>query len=128
MAETVVVAGALAQKPGRGGHTWVFLQYLLGLRRLGWDRLVLDPPPPEMCADAAGRPCALEQSANLRYLLDVLERFDLSGRFALLYDRGERFVGLSRPEVLERTRRSACLFNAMGFLDDEEILGCAAKR
>ncbi len=38
----VVMAGALAQKPWVAGHTWVFLQYLLGFRRLGVDVLFLD--------------------------------------------------------------------------------------
>ena len=42
MKETIVVAGSLAQKPGHGGHTWVFLNYLLGFKRLGWDVLFLD--------------------------------------------------------------------------------------
>jgi len=29
----IVIAGSVAQRPGCGGHTWVFLQYLLGDRR-----------------------------------------------------------------------------------------------
>jgi hypothetical protein len=39
---TIIVAGSLAQRPRIGGHTWVFLQYLLGFQRLGWDVLFLD--------------------------------------------------------------------------------------
>ena len=109
MAGTVVVAGSLAQKPGQGGHTWVFLQYLLGFRRLGWDVLFLDQLEPEMCVDTAGQPCPLERSENLRYFLDVLRGFELGGAFALLYDRKTRAIGLSRAEVLERTRRAAVL-------------------
>ena len=54
--ETIVIAGALAQRPRIGGHTWVFLQYLLGFKRLGWDVLFLDQLEPEMCVDAAGQP------------------------------------------------------------------------
>ena len=27
---SIVIAGSVAQKPRHGGHTWVFLQYLLG--------------------------------------------------------------------------------------------------
>ena len=44
---TIAVARSLAQRPGRGGHAWVFLQYLLGLRRLGWEVLFLDRISPE---------------------------------------------------------------------------------
>ena len=29
----VIIAGSLAQRPGYGGHAWVFLQYLLGFRK-----------------------------------------------------------------------------------------------
>ncbi|MEJ7872812.1 MAG: hypothetical protein WKF67_11195, partial [Rubrobacteraceae bacterium] len=104
------------------------LQYLLGFRRLGWDVLFLDRLEPEMCVDAVGQPCQFEKSLNLRYFLEVMEGFGLSDAFALIYDRGERFVGLSREQVLERTRTSVFLVNVMGFLDDEEILSHAPRR
>ena len=125
---TIVIAGSLAQKAGHGGHTWVFLQYLLGFKRLGWDVLFIDRLEPEMCVDDADRPCPFEQSSNLRYFLEVMERFGLRDNFTLISDRGERFAGLSRPEVLKRTRSSAFLLNVMGFLTDEEILGHAPRR
>ncbi len=123
-----VLAGSLAQKPGHGGHTWVFLQYLLGFRRLGWDVLFLDRLEPEMCRGAAGRPCPLEDSTALRYFLEVMRRFGLSESFALAYRGGERFVGLSRGQVIERVRNSAILLNVMGFFNDEDILAAAPLR
>lgn len=128
MAETIVLAGSLAQKPGYGGHTWVFLQYLLGFKRLGWDVLFLDRLEPEMCVDANHQPCPLDLSLNLRYFLEVMEQFGLGDAFALIYNRGERVIGLSRPQLLERVRNAAFLLNVMGFLDDGEILSYAPKR
>lgn len=104
------------------------LQYLLGFRRLGWDVLFLDRLEPEMCVDAAGQPCQFEKSSNLRYFLKVMEDFGLRNDFALIYDRGERFVGLSRERILERTRTSVLLLNVMGFLHDTKILNCAPRR
>jgi hypothetical protein len=124
----VVIAGSLAQRPRHGGHTWVLLQYLLGFRRLGWDVMFLDRLEPEMCVDAGGQPCQFERSSNLRYFLEVMEDFGLRDDFALIYDHGERFVGLSRERVLERTRSSVLLLNVMGFLDDTEVLSCAPRR
>ena len=56
MPETVLIGGSLAQRPGHGGHTWVFLQYLLGFRRLGWEVLFVDRLEPEMCVDDRGGP------------------------------------------------------------------------
>ena len=114
MNETIVIAGALAQKPRQGGHTWQFLQYLLGFRRLGWEVLFLDQLEPDMCVDDSGQPCPLEQSVNLRYLVEVMAGFGLQDAYALIYNGGEQFIGLSRTEVLERVRRSAFLLNFMG--------------
>ncbi|MGI8825505.1 MAG: hypothetical protein ACR2JC_07660 [Chloroflexota bacterium] len=128
MTGTVVIAGSLAQRPGVGGHTWVFLQYLLGFRRLGWDVLFIDRLEPEMCVDAAGEPCPVDRSLNLRYFLDVMKRFDLDCCFALSCDGGKRWLGLSRGQVLERARRSDVLFNVMGFLTDEAVLDAARLR
>src|SRR5215470_5494005 len=107
MMGTAIFAGSLAQKPRHGGHTWVFLQYLLGFKRLGWDVLFLDQLEPDMCVDETGRPCAVEQSVNLRYLQHVMDRFGLKDAFAVACNRGERFLGLSRQQVTERTRGAA---------------------
>jgi hypothetical protein len=126
--ETIVIAGSLAQNPRRGGHTWVFLQYLLGFKRLGWEVLFLDRLEPEMYVDRAGRPCLLDQSFNLNYIVNVMERFGLSDAFAVVCDGGKHFVGLPQEEVLERTRNSALLLNIMGFFTDEETLSCAPRR
>jgi hypothetical protein len=128
MTETIVVAGSLAQRPGNGGHSFVFLHYLLGLKRLGWDVLFLDRLEPEMCVDAAGRSCSLDQSENLRYVQHVMERFGLSDDYSLSYNRNQQVIGVPLDEVLERTRQAALLINVMGFLDDEDILGAARKR
>jgi len=38
-------------KPGHGGHRWVFLQDLLGLRRLGWNVLFLSRRGSAACFD-----------------------------------------------------------------------------
>ena len=65
MTETLIVAGSVAQRPAAGGHTWVFLQYLLGFRDLGWDVVLLDRLEPDMCIDRNGDPCPLENSVNL---------------------------------------------------------------
>ena len=114
---TILIAGSLAQRPGTGGHTWVFLQYLLGFKRLGYDVLFLDRLEPDMCRDDAGNPCPVERSVNLRYLRQTMQRFGLGESFALIYDH-QQFIGLDRRTVCERASRAAFLLNVMGFLDD----------
>jgi len=128
VAERIVVAGALAQRAGQGGHSWVFLQYLLGFRRLGFDVLFLDRLEPGMCVDERGSPCEVECSVNLRYLLEVMRAFGLERSFSLFYDRGKRIFGVSGNAVREQLRSSLLLLNVMGYLDDPELLAAAPRR
>lgn len=128
MPNSIVIAGSLAQKPRQGGHTWQFLQYLLGFRRLGWQVLFLDRLEPGMCVGESGQPCEVDQSVNLRYFLDIMERFGLSDSFSLDYNRGEQVWGMSRAGVCARLKGSAFLLNVMGFLTDEQLLACAPRR
>jgi hypothetical protein len=125
--KSIVIAGSLAQKPGRGGHSWLFLQYLLGFRKLGWEVVFLDRLEPDMCVDETGSPAFVDDSFNLRYFLEVMRRFGFEGRFGLLCG-GTRTIGLSRSEILERVSASAALINVMGFLNDREVLAAAPKR
>jgi hypothetical protein len=127
-ARKIVIAGSVAQRPREGGHTWVFLQYLLGFRRLGWEVLFIDWLDPAMCSDAARQPCAIDDSLNLTRFLEVMHRFGLGDSFALLCRGESREIGRSRGEVIEFTRNAACLINIMGFLNDEEILASAQRR
>jgi len=115
---TIVVAGALAQKPRHGGHAWVLLQYLLGFKRLGWDVLFLD------CLTGN----ASIQSSQVAAFLPLARGFELEDQFALLVGGTHETIGLSRARVVERAHNSALLLNVMGFLTDEEILAQARRR
>ncbi|MEY2434166.1 MAG: hypothetical protein QOC92_3891 [Acidimicrobiaceae bacterium] len=116
---TIVVGGSLAQRPGHGGHAWVFLNYLLGLQRLGWDVFFVDRLEPEMCAD---------MTTNVAWLRDVMAAFDLAERWALLYDGGREVVNSTRV-LVEQTVDNATLFlNVMGYIDDERVMAGAERR
>jgi hypothetical protein len=125
---TIIVGGSVAQRPGRGGHTWVFLQYLLGLRELGWEVVLLDRLEPGMSVDETGEPCPPEQSVNLRYLRHVLEPFGLSRCYALLYDNGDKCLGMSWDELAQRIDAAALFLNVNGFIDDPRVLERARLR
>lgn len=112
---TIVVAGALAQKPRHGGHAWVLLQYLLGFRRLGWDVLFLDRLPPH----AEDVPPAF---------LRIMRDFGLEDHFALFRDDSSETLLLSRNQVLEQVETASLLLNIMGFIVDEEVLSRATRR
>jgi hypothetical protein len=127
MKDTVIIAGSLAQKPGFGGHTWVFLQYVLGFKKLGWDVVFIDHLQPEMCVDRQGQRCSLHQSVNLDYFVRVMTEFGLVDSYALLYDKGQCVIGIPRAKLLEISAQAAVLINVMGFVRDDEILSRAQK-
>lgn len=124
----MIVSGSVAQRPRHGGHTWVFLQYLLGFRRLGWDVLFVDRLDPASTVDAAGRPCAPLESAAFAFLHDTLEAFGLQDSFAVLCDGQSEVLGWDRRRVLEFARTSDLLLNVMGFCQDEELMAAAPRR
>lgn len=116
MQGTIAVGASVAQKAGYGGHTWVLLQYLLGLRRLGWEVLLLD----RLDADMAG--------GGADYLVAVMERFGLSDSYSLMDDRGQVLAGVPRRRALARLGRAAALINVMGFIRDPELLAAVPRR
>ena len=124
----VLLAGSLAQRPGYGGHAWVFLQYLLGFRRLGWEVLFLDWLDETMCRDRDGNLCAVEDSWNLAYLRGVMRDHGLDDAWSLNCNHGQRTFGRPRAEVLDAARRAEVLINVMGFLSDPEILERPRRR
>jgi hypothetical protein len=128
MPGTIVLAGALAQKPCLGGHAWFILQYLLGFKQLGWRVLFLDQLEHSICQGANGKGCTVDESLNLRYFLKVMKEFGLDREFSLICDRGQKFMGLSRHHVTAITRNAALFINIMGYLTEPDILGSAACR
>src|SRR3954469_15873470 len=81
---SVLYSGSVAQPAGNGGLTWLHLQFILGLRKLGCEVLFIDRLEPAMCTDDAGNATSLEDSSNLRYFLSVMDQFGLSNNFSLL--------------------------------------------
>lgn len=123
---TIAVSGSLAQRPGRAGHAWVFLNYLLGLRDLGHEVLFLDRLEAGMLGpgEVAASP---RDSRGARWLVETMASVGLEGSYALLLDDGET-IGLSRAGALARLGRSDLLLDFNGFLADEELLAAAPRR
>jgi hypothetical protein len=105
---TVLVAGALANKPGYGGEAWVRLSYVLGFRRLGLETFFveeIEPPSEDAVAFFAG----------------VIECFDLTGSAALVGRDGEPVLG-------EPPDGADLLVNVSGNLRCERLLRRARRR
>jgi hypothetical protein len=125
---SIAVAGSVAQRAGYGGHAWVFLQYLLGFRQLGYEVVFIDYLTPAMATDRWGRSSAMARAQSIDWFTEGMRQAGLEGCYALLLDENGQSVGLPRAEILERVARSRFLLNVMGFVADEEILEAAPRR
>lgn len=125
---TVLVAGALANKPGNGGEAWVRLSWLLGLRRLGVQTWFLEQIDPSTCRDAAGAPVPPERSENLAWFREVTERFGLAERSALLRTDGEILAGPARDALRDIAASADLLVNISGNLRDGSLLELPRRR
>jgi hypothetical protein len=97
----------------------MFLNWLLGFERLGFEVLFLDRIAPGI--EHRDR-CA-------RYLAAVMDEFGLGDRYALLDSTtGDSIAGMSRSRALRRTSESELLLNVMGYLDDESFLDAAQRK
>jgi hypothetical protein len=114
----VVVAGALANKPGNGGEAWVRLSWLLGLAQLGVETWFLEQ------IDAAS--CGEEHVA---WFERVTRRFGLAERSALLSADDGRVLSGPAPDALREAAASAeLLLNISGNLTLEPLLGLPRRR
>jgi hypothetical protein len=104
----IVVAGSCVGVPHQGGATWAVLQYVLGLRALGHDVLLVEP--------------ARCDPAVVGRFTGVVLRHDLVGRAALLHGDGVT-SGLRYPELAEWMTSADVLLNLSGVLVDEELTG-----
>ena len=117
MSGRIAICGAVAQKAFQAGHTWQFLQYLLGFRRLGWDVLFIDRLAGEVAPTILGSTTCST----------VMRQAGLADAWTIGLDR-RLSAGVPRHEVLRRVRDADLLLNVMGFCADEEILGAARRR
>jgi hypothetical protein len=109
---SIVVAGALAAKPGNGGEAWVRLSWVMGLRRLGFDAWLLEEV--DQATAAAGR----------AFFERTVEEIGLGSRVLLLV-AGEDG---GRLQAAELAREAAGLVNVSGNLRDPELLKLFARR
>jgi hypothetical protein len=109
-APAVIVSGMIAATPWQGGATWAVLQYLLGLHRLDCEVHFLEPVDGDApAADAVA------------YVRDVMDRFGLAGRWALIPADGEP-IGLSRDQICDVASRADVLLSVAGMLEDGDVM------
>lgn len=113
---TIIVAGALGNRPFNAGGAWVRLSWIRGLQKLGFDVIFVEQIARDACVDARGRAASFFDSVNLAYFEQTTSRFGLSASAALIYADGEQIFGASREVLLEAAARASLLINISGHL------------
>jgi len=108
----VIISGMVAGVPYHGGASWAVLQYLLGLRELGHDVMLVEP------VDAG----AFGDRQSVGYFHALCEEFDMVDRAALLEAGGERTVGVPYETVRRFAAAADLHLNVAGMLRDEALV------
>jgi hypothetical protein len=106
----ILLSGMVAGDPGQGGASWAVLQYLVGLRALGHEVVLIEPVPAE----------ALEPGGEVARYFDALPL--LGGEAALLASGSEETVGLSFETLTAFADEADLLLNVSGMLRHERLL------
>src|SRR3954451_23075476 len=87
----ILLSGMIAADPHQGGATWTVLQYVLGLKELGHEVVLVEP-----ISEAAIRPHdeGLVDSENARYFEKVVSDYSLRETAALLRTDTQGTIGL----------------------------------
>jgi hypothetical protein len=125
---TIVVSGALANKPANGGAAWTRLSWTLGLKRLGHQVFFVEQISPAVCIDGDGSPTDFERSINVAYFRMVMQRFGLAASSALVLEGDDRTVGLSWDELSRVASNADLLVNISGHLAIDALKARFRKR
>lgn len=111
----IVVAGALANKPGYGGEAWVRLAWARGLAALGADVVFVEElavPP----ARRRGHGTTSESDPRVRFFSEVCAAWGLAGKAALITQEGGSLAGMCPADLLDFATGADLLVNISGHL------------
>jgi hypothetical protein len=117
----IVVTGLIAQHPGLSGVAWDYLQYPVGLARLGHDVYYLEDSgewPYLDNPDSSGSWTRRDPTYNLAYLHKVLSRFDMGERWMYRFPVDGSWHGLSQSKRSQILETADLLINVSGTIED----------
>src|SRR4051812_28310618 len=115
----IVFSGMIAADPHQGGATWAVLQYVLGLKELGHEILLVEP-----ISASSVRPnnVSFAESENARYFQNVLSEFSLEESAALLHSETRETIGLPYDALEAFSQGADVLINISGMLTDKALI------
>lgn len=117
----IIVTGLIAQHYSLGGVTWDYIQYIIGLHRMGHEVFYFEdsgewPYPPD--GGASGNELvASDCRPNTSFLGQVLERYGLKDRWAYHFPTRPEWFGLSERRRKSIIRSADLLINVSGTLE-----------
>lgn len=116
----IVVTGLVAQHPQLGGVAWDYVQYPVGLARLGHDVYYLEDsgewPYTERGGPTQDDWIAWDPSPNVRHLARVMDRFGLGDRWMYRFPIKPRWYGMSHRRRRDVLASADLLINLSGTL------------
>jgi len=122
----IVVLHFVGQMP-LGGIAWQAMQYVLGLKRLGWDVWYVEDGGANPY-DPRVNSVVMECDYNVAYVRRMMERYGLGERWAYWDAINDVYHGLSREQVHALYREADALINLCGATKlREEHMACPAR-
>ena len=116
----IIVTGLIGQHPALGGVAWDYLQYAVGLARLGHEVYYFEDSgewPYSLDGGPAGDDWVLrDPSANLAHLKAVLSPYGLGDHWAYHFPLKSQWFGLSHRKRREVIETADLLINVSGTL------------
>ena len=109
----VIVTGLISRFPV-GGNTWAYLQYVLGLKKLGYDAYYLEDSTDFLCYNLKLNMTDRNLDYCTNYLHKVMnsKRINLGNKWALRV--GNECYGMSETEIVNLCRDAELLINVSG--------------
>jgi hypothetical protein len=118
---TVIVSGALANKPGNAGGAWERMSWVLGLQRLGFDVWFVEQIASSECINEGGQRGSLPGSIQLAWFESVTRWFHVEHRSVLIEDDGRSCHRITWSELEKLADSADLLVNLSGHLSIPEI-------
>jgi hypothetical protein len=120
----IIVTGLIGQHPSLGGVTWDYLQYALGLARLGHDVYYFEDsgqwPYTNNGGPSGNDWVARECGTNVEHLAKTMARFGLQGKWAYHFPTARQWYGLSGENRRRVIESADLLINVSGTLEHPE--------
>lgn len=123
----IVLGEVMSLLPFSAGMAWSWMQWAVGLRRLGHDVIYLEQVDPAWCVDQRGRACPPEASINRDVFAAIMRRFGFQGSSWQIDHRGDPLVG-TRAELDRRLANADLLVNMSGHIRSDSVLEAARRR